>query len=107
MHGLSTLAEIHAVPFVVTVVATTLICTYLLMDPASWLRNLMQFTPTSFGFKIFILCLACGGFSCALFGERTLFPKLAQYVRQTRLFLRPRWKKRRKEYKLVLEDMRI
>ena len=93
------------VPFVITIVTTTLVCLYLLLDPATWIYNLMQFTPMHAGFKSFILVLVLGGFACAWLGEQKGFPRLAAYIGLIRTRLSPGWRKSRKDYKLTLENL--
>lgn len=97
----------YLVPFVVTIVAASLFCTYTLLDPADWLARLMQLTPMPGEFKMFILVLALGGLACAWVAERRVFPSLARQIANLHTLIRPRYRKRRKEYKLVLADMRI
>lgn len=94
-------------PFVVTVVTTSLFCLYMLLDPGTWLARLMQLTPMPLDFKLFIVVLAVGGFTCAWISERALFPRLATYIGRLYVCIRPHGKKKRKEYKLVLADMRM
>jgi cation-transporting ATPase 13A3/4/5 len=96
----------HNLPFVITMGLALAISSYMLFDPAPWLYNLIQLTWTSPIFKIFILVLALGGFVCMYIAERAIFPRVAKWIGK----LRTRWKgtqKKRKEYKLILEDLRI
>lgn len=97
----------HLVPFVVTIVAASLFCAYMLLDPAAWLARVMQLTPMPGDFKIFILVLALGGLACAWVAERRVFPIFARQIGNLYPLIRPRYRKKRKEYKLVLADMRI
>lgn len=83
------------------------ISSYLLFDPAPWLYDLMELTWMSMSFRVFILVVAVGGFAVSYSTERLLFPKLAKWIGQARAKLRPEHQKKRKEYKLVLESMRI
>lgn len=96
-----------SVPFVVNVVAALFISTYMLLDPADWLYDLMDFTDLSNNFKIFLLALGVGGFACSYAAEMYLFPALAKFVGKTKERLFPSLKKKRKEYKLIMEGMRI
>lgn len=95
------------VPFVINVVAALFISTYMLLDPADWLYDLMDFTDISNNFKIFLLALGFGGFACSYAAEIYLFPALAKFVGKTKERLFPSLRKKRKEYKLILETMRI
>ena len=79
----------------------------MLLDPGTWLAHLMQLTPMPVDFKLFILVLALGGFACAWVAERNILPTLARQLGHFYVKFRPRGKKKRKEYKLVLADMRM
>lgn len=93
-------------PFVVTIVADLLFCVYMLLDPGAWLASFMQLTKMSPDFKLFILFLALGGFICAWVSEMYLL-RLVRIVSKTRDNLWPHRIKTRKQYKKILEDMRI
>ena len=95
------------VPFVVTMVVSVLISSYMLFDPARWLYDLMQLTPMSPTFKIFIVFLALSGFLCANGAERVLFPHLARFIGRLNDGLRPKHRKKRKEYKVIEDSMRF
>lgn len=95
------------VPFVVNVVAALFISTYMLLDPADWLYDLMDFTDLSNNFKIFLLALGVGGFACSYASELYVFPAMAKFVGKTKEHLFPSLRKKRKEYKLIMETMRI
>jgi len=95
------------VPFVITIVAASLVSAYLLLDPADWLVHLMQLTPMSVDFKTFLLALALGGFACAWIAEGRIFPWLARMFGRVYDMLWPRRRKKRKQYKLLLSEMRI
>lgn len=106
-HFQSALANILPVPFVVTMVVALAISSYMLFDPADWLFDLMELTWMSFSFRGFIVALAVGGFSISYAAERILFPRLAKFIGVARTRLRPEHQKKRKEYKVVLEGMRV
>ncbi|KAF2811181.1 P-type ATPase-like protein [Mytilinidion resinicola] len=93
-------------PFVITMVVTLLVATYMLFDPAHWLYKLMDLTKMDMGFKVFILVLAAGGFAISYTAEKYLLPRLARGIGRFTVWLRPQWRKKRKEYKVVLESMR-
>ena len=93
------------VPFIVTIVATSLFCAYMLLDPGTWLAHLMQLTPMPTNFKLFILVLAIGDFAFAWMAEIYIYPCTARFLGRVFKALRPRRKKRRKEYKSVLADL--
>lgn len=94
-------------PFVVTVVATSLFSAYMLFDPGTWLADLMVLTPMSLNFKAFLLVLALGGFACSRIAERKAFLWLARVLGKIHDKLWPHRRKKRKEYKLLLEEMRM
>lgn len=90
-------------------VVALLISTYMLFDPADWLYDLMQLTDLSLRFEVFLLVLAAGGFACAYFAERVLFPQLARGVGKLAQRIRTargKGGKKRKEYKVILEGLR-
>ena len=91
----------------VTVVVTSLIVAYMLFDPAPWLVDLMQLTDLSINFRVFCLILALGGFACAWIAERKVFLWVARIIGKVRDTLWPQRKKRRKDYKILLEKMRM
>ena len=83
------------------------ISSYMLLDPAQWVEQMLQLTFMSNGFKVFIIALAMGGFVCAYGSERFVLPTLAKFVGRTKDRLFPKRRKKRKEYKLILESMQI
>ena len=95
------------VPFVVTVVTTSLFSAYMLFDPGTWLADLMVLTPMSLDFKAFLLMLALGGFACSWISERRVFLWLARVLGKIHDNLWAHRRKKRKEYKLLLEEMRM
>ena len=101
------LANCYTVPFVVTVVAALLFSTYMLFDAGTWLVDLMVLTPMSVDFKMFLLVLALGGFACAWIAEKRVFLWVARFFGKLYDTLWPHRRKKRKEYKLLLEDMRM
>lgn len=100
-------AKIRQVPFVVTTVAASLVSAYMLLDPGAWLAHIMQLTPMNFDFRIYILSLAVGGFACAWLAELRVFLLVARGVGRLHDTLRPHQRKKRKEYKMLLNEMRI
>ena len=80
---------------------------YMLFDPSAGLAEFMQLTYLSVTFKLFIIVLATGGFAVAYVSERSIFIWLARIIGNVYAQLRPSHKKKRKEYKLLLEKMRI
>jgi cation-transporting ATPase 13A2 len=104
----STLLTIrNLVPFVVTIVVALLFSTYMLLDPAKWLFDFMQLTTLSMDFRVYLLALACVGFGVSWMAEKNLLPRLAKLIGQANDRLRPRHKKNRKQYKTLLEELRL
>ncbi|KAL9011027.1 MAG: hypothetical protein Q9173_004097 [Seirophora scorigena] len=91
-------------PFVVTIVVALLFSSYMLFDPAAWLASFMQLTDMTAGFKVFILVLALGGFACAWIAEQRAFLWLARRVGKTTDNVWPHSRKRRKQYKTLLDN---
>lgn len=101
------IANFAKVPFVVTIILTLLFSSYLLLDPGTWVADLMDLTHTSLYYKGFILLLALAGFVCAWVAEKYWFRWIARMVDSIRNAVWPSRRKTRKEYKTILEDMRI
>ncbi|KAI9890877.1 MAG: hypothetical protein M1814_003516 [Vezdaea aestivalis] len=101
------LSMLDNVPFVVTIVVTLLISLYMLFDPAQWLIKLMQLTDMSMGFRVQLLIIAVLGFVASWAGEKTVFPWLSKRLSRLNARLRPNYLKKRKTYKLLLEELRL
>ncbi|KAF2841422.1 hypothetical protein M501DRAFT_1000630 [Patellaria atrata CBS 101060] len=97
----------HNMPFVITMVVALAVCTYMLFDPAPWIVRAMELTDMSWNFKVFLVALGVGGFVCAYAAERYLFSLLARWIGKVRQRARPGVAKKRKEYKIIAEEMRI
>ncbi|RVX69518.1 hypothetical protein B0A52_06582 [Exophiala mesophila] len=93
------------VPFVVTIVVALIVSLYMLLDPADWLSSFMDLTKMALDFELFLLALAAAGFAAAYLAERYVFPMMAKYVGRLKLYLRPSHPKKRKQYKLIAEDI--
>lgn len=78
----------------------------MVLGPAHWLKKLMQLTKVSWDFKFFIVALGLAYFLTAWLGEKFIFQRLARIIGRTRQAITKRTKKR-KEYKLIQERMRI
>jgi len=94
-------------PFVITILFALLITCYMLFDPAQWLTDFMQLTYMSVAFKVFLLVLGLGNFCVAYLGEKYVLPVLAKWIGLLKVKLNPKWKKKRKEYKVIAEDMKM
>ncbi|KAI9826875.1 MAG: hypothetical protein M1832_005814 [Thelocarpon impressellum] len=97
------------VPFVVTIAVALLLSTYLLLDPARPLQRFMQLTDMPLGFRISMLVLALAGFAGSWGGERFILPRLAKMIGRAKQRLQPKYRpaRRRKQYKLLQEEMRV
>ncbi|PIA91964.1 putative cation-transporting ATPase [Cercospora beticola] len=95
----------HNLPFVVTMGVALGISSYMLFDPAPWVENVMELTWMSNKFRVFILVLGIGAFATSYLCERHVFPTFARVIGK----LKERFgeKKKRKEYKIIAEGMRI
>jgi cation-transporting ATPase 13A2 len=90
---------------VVTIVVALLFSSYLLFDPSEWLAKFMQLTPMSWDFRVFILILGIGYIAIAWTSEKYALPRLAKYIGMAKTSI-TRKPKQRKQYKLVVEEMR-
>lgn len=97
----------HNLPFVATVIVALAISTYLLFDPAPEVSRFMELTEMSSKFEGFLLVLAIGGFACSYVAERYFFPHLAKFIGKVKLRLQGGSKKKRKQYKDVLDVMEL
>ena len=77
----------------------------MLLDPAEWLSKFMDLTEMSLDFELMLLALAAIGFAIAYVAERRIFPVMARYIGRLKRTLRPSYHKRRKRYKVILEEM--
>jgi cation-transporting P-type ATPase 13A2 len=79
----------------------------MVLDPGAWLRNFMDLTLIPPGFKLFILALALGGFFVGWVAEKHIFLWAARLFGMVHDKIWSRRRKVRKQYKTLLEDMRI
>lgn len=95
-------------PFVATISTTLAFTVYMVLGSShwSWLRHLMQLTKISWDFRMFVVFLGLVYLVLAWTGEHFVFQRLARFIGKTK----QRWtttSKKRKEYKIILEEMRI
>ena len=90
----------------ITTVVAVSFSLYMLLDPAAGFAAFMQLTYLSIKFKIFVMILSTGGFICAYVAERKVFTWLARALGKAHDSIWPHRRKKRKEYKLLLEKMR-
>ena len=79
----------------------------MLFDPAVWLVRLMQFTSMPVNFEILIMILALCGLAGAWIAERHVFLWLARMLGKIHDILWPHRRKQRKQYKNLIEQMRV
>ncbi|KAF4634651.1 hypothetical protein G7Y89_g3450 [Cudoniella acicularis] len=92
-------------PFVVTIVVALLFSAYILFDPSQGVANFMQLTKMTWDFKTFLLSLGVGYIALAWTSENYLLPRLAKYLGHLKTYI-SRKPKKRKQYKVILEEMR-
>ncbi|KAF2764277.1 hypothetical protein EJ03DRAFT_386079 [Teratosphaeria nubilosa] len=99
----------HNLPFVVTLAVSLAVSAYMLFDPAPWLEGLMELTEMSNRFRVYILVIGVVYFVVSWVLERSVFPRLARAIGKLRVRVVGGGGrgKRRKEYKVILEGMRI
>lgn len=95
------------VPFVTVAFMTTATVSYVLFDPAPWVTDVLELTFMSEHFRVFVLVLAMGNYVVSQASERLVFPRLARYVGALQVRIWPERQKKRKEYKVLLEGMRV
>ncbi len=93
-------------PFMATIGVTLLVTVYMVLGPAHWLKKLMALTKISWDFKFFIIAMGLAYFVTAWAGERYVFQRVARLIVQTKRAITKRTKKR-KEYKVIQERMRV
>lgn len=69
--------------------------------------RIMQLTRMSTEYKIFLVFLALCSLTISWISEKRLFPYLARVVGRGLLRLRPNRQKKRRQYKVVQEEMRM
>jgi cation-transporting ATPase 13A2 len=91
------------VPFIATISIALIVNTYMVLGPAHWLLELMEITPISRGFSLFILGLGFVYVSISLFCEAKLFKEIVRYLGHIHRHIFG--EKERKAYKLISEQM--
>ncbi|KAL4949601.1 hypothetical protein BDW69DRAFT_174055 [Aspergillus filifer] len=92
-------------PFLAVIIVDLVFSAYMLFTPSAGVRQVMQLTFISRKFATWLLGLALGSFAFAWLSERKLFPQLARMIGRLKLHLRPSHQKRRRQYKVLLEEM--
>ncbi|KAJ5757043.1 uncharacterized protein N7511_007225 [Penicillium nucicola] len=94
-------------PYLVTIIVDLLVSAYMLFRPSQWVVDVMQLTFMSDGFRSWLVALALGVFALAWIAEKNIFPRLAQMIGHARVRLQPNYHKKRRMYKVLLEEMRM
>ena len=89
-----------------TITVTLLISLYLVLYPAHWLKKLMQLTKISWEFKGIIIALGLAYLGTGWLGEKYIFPRFSRLLGSFKKVVMKKSKKR-KEYKVIAEKMRI
>ncbi|KAL4883116.1 hypothetical protein BJY04DRAFT_185877 [Aspergillus karnatakaensis] len=93
-------------PFLTVIVIDLIFSGYMLFIPSAWIKRFMQLTYLSNAFATWLFGLAIGSFLIAWLAERQLFPRLARVLGRLKTILRPGYQKQRRQYKMLLEEMR-
>lgn len=92
-------------PFLITILIDLFISCYLLVGPPKRVVNVMQLTFMSSKFKVFLFAFAIGVFLISWVAEKHLFYRTARVLGKAYTRLWPRYRKQRRQYKVLLEEM--
>lgn len=93
-------------PFILTTAvtsATTLL--FMFLDSAGWLGRLMDLTPTSGSFKLFVLTMVVLNLCAMLLCQRYVYPTLCEYIKRTKSYFGVT--KTSKLYKQYLSETKV
>lgn len=91
-------------PFVATIGVALAITVYMVMGPAHWVKKVMQLTKMSWDFKLFLITLGLVYLGLAWTSEYHVFQRLAAVVGKVKSAVTGS-KKKRKQYKVIREEM--
>ncbi|OKL61963.1 hypothetical protein UA08_02661 [Talaromyces atroroseus] len=94
------------VPFLATIGLALSLSTYMLSESSGFLTRIMQLTELPWSFAMFLVALAICSFAVSWVAENYVFPSLARAIGRGLSLLRPNRKKSRREYKVLLGQMR-
>ncbi|KAJ5466756.1 cation-transporting ATPase [Penicillium diatomitis] len=94
------------IPYLCTIIIALAVAAYMLFRPSEWVRDVMELTFLSDGFRGWIVASAITLFAIAWTSEATFFPRLARIIGHLRARLQPNYQKKRRQYKVLLEQMR-
>ena len=106
MPFIHTISNKNPGPFVTTISIALLITIYMVLGPARWLRELMQLTKISKHFSLYVMVLGLVYLIVAWTGEHIVFQRLARWIGHAKEKV-TRGSKKRKEYKVIQERMRL
>jgi cation-transporting ATPase 13A3/4/5 len=95
------------VPFLVTIGIDLALSIFMMTGSSKVFTRVMQLTRMSTEYKIFLVFLALCSLVISWIGEKRLFPYLARVLGRGFLRLRPNRQKKRRQYKVVQEEMRM
>jgi cation-transporting P-type ATPase 13A2 len=93
-------------PFLATIGAALAITLYMVLGPAQPIKKLMELTKTRWDFQLFMILVGVLYLIVAWLSEKFLLPWLARHLGRARRAVTKRPKKR-KEYKEILDGMRM
>lgn len=94
-------------PYLCTIIIDLSIAGYMLFRPSEWVSKVMELTWMSDNYRGWLLALAFGAFALSWAAETTVFPRLARIIGHARVRLQPNYRKKRRQYKVFLEEMRL
>lgn len=94
-------------PFVASIFLTLGLSTYMLSESSDVVMRVMQLTPIPGKFKFFLLLLAVSSFALSWAAEYYVFPSLARMIGRGISLVWPKKEKNRRQYKVLLEKMRL
>jgi cation-transporting P-type ATPase 13A2 len=100
-------AALAIAPYLCTIIIDVLIAGYMLFRPSEWVSKVMELTWMSDNFRRWLFALAFGSFALSWTAETAVFPRLARIIGHARVRLQPNYRKKRRQYKVLLEEMRL
>lgn len=79
----------------------------MLSETSDIVMAVMQLTPIPWSFELFLVVLAICSFAVSWVAETYLFPSLARIIGHATALVRPKQEKNRRQYKVLLERMRL
>ncbi|KAJ5736601.1 uncharacterized protein N7483_001726 [Penicillium malachiteum] len=93
------------VPYVCTIIIDLSLAAWMLFRPSEWVKSIMQLTWMSDTYRGCALGFAIGMFALSWISETAVSPKLARILGHARTRLQPNYRKKRRQYKVLLEEM--